>query len=480
MASRVLGLVRDRLWAGGMAGSQALDAFLSAFALPNMLRELFGDGALAAAFLPRYAQLRAADPQEAAAFAGAVVARLAVVLAVIAVVFMGMAAVVAWLGAGKAALVAVLALPMLPYLVFICLVAVLSAVVQVHRLFWVPAAMPVVLNLVLISTAWLGTEAETRVLPWAVLAAGVLQLAAMAWAVRACGAVVPLSLRAHPAEADLRSALAPVVLSSGVFQLNVFLGQQIAHAWAAAGAVACLYFANRLLQFPLALISHSVTAAAGPEVAERARLGWPASGELLRSVVGLQVFWLLPAAMGLAVVAEPLVRLIYQTGAFGEDAVGRTVAVTRLLALGLVPVAINRQLARVFHAHHDTRTPMRVTLLAVFINIVLSLALVATPLAEAGIALAGALAAGASCAAYAVVLRRRGAGAIAAWRDWLRPVCGAGLMAVVVQALLLWWPQPAGPATLDAALRLGAATALGAAAYVACTGFGFVRRRLTP
>jgi putative peptidoglycan lipid II flippase len=480
LLSRVLGLVRDRLWAGVMGGSQALDAFLVAFALPNMLRELFGDGALAQAFIPRYVQLKEKDPAEAERFAGAVLGRLTLLLAAIALLFMaGAGAVAFWSGPGsKESLVAVLALPMIPYLVFICLVAMMAGMLNGRRRFWAAAAMPAVLNVVLISTVWLSPESEARILPWAVLGAGVLQVSFMLLALRLTGGVPRFSLRSTPEERDLRRAIMPVVVSASVYQINALIGQVLAYKLLGeAGAVAYLYFGNRLLQFPLAMIGHGVTTAAYPEISSRAAQGWAAVGEGLRAATGLLSFWLLPAAVGLLVTAEPLVRAIYQTGHFTEAAVFRTVLVTQVLALALVPISLQKLLLRGFHASRDQRTPMHVSLAMVGLNFVLSVALILTPLKEAGLALATALSSFAGCATYAVLLRRRGAGTVVPLRPMLRPAFAALVMGAAVWCFLIWWPQPPGRASLYAVGRLGAAVALGGAIYLALTGIGWLRKR---
>lgn len=479
LLSRILGLVRDRLWVGAMGGSEALSGFLVAFALPNMLRELFGDGALSQAFIPRYVQMRDKDPAEAERFAGAVLGRLTVLLSLIAAVLMVICAGVAAWGVPKDVLVATLALPMIPYLVFICLVAMMAGMLNGRRRFWVPAAMPVVLNVVLISTVWLSPEAEARILPWAVLGAGVLQCGLMLLALRATGGVPRFSLRSTPEERELARAILPVVLSASVYQINALVGQILAYRLIGeAGAVVYLYAGNRLLQFPLALIGHGVTTAAYPEIASRATQGFPKLGEGLREGTKLLSFWLLPAAVGMLVTAEPLVRAIYQTGQFNDPvAIARTVLVTQMLALALVPISLQKLLLRGFHASRDQRTPMRVSLAMVALNFLCSLGLILTPLQEAGLALATAVSSFAGCITYAVLLARRGTGAVLAPTTWLRPLAAAVAMGLVVWLLLWWWPQPADRASGYALLRLGAAVALGAVVYLGLAGTAWLRRK---
>ncbi|MFM2090685.1 MAG: hypothetical protein RLZZ127_1174 [Planctomycetota bacterium] len=478
LVSRVLGLVRDRLWAGAMGGSPMLDAFLAAFQLPNLFRQLFGEGALTAAVLPRYVQLRERDPAAAEAFLGQVLARMALWLSVVAGLGMAAAAAVMWCWPSwKTGMIATLVLPMLPYLVFICISAVLGAALNARRCFWVPAAAPVILNLALISTVWLDPEAEAAWLPYAVLAAGVLTVAFHLWAVRRIGGVPAPSLERGPELQAMGPQLGSSVFSSGVYQLGAFIDTQVAYLLIASpGAVAALFFANRLLQFPMALIGHGTSTASFPELAAAAARGWDASGAVLRQGAGFMAYWLVPAAVGLLVCAEPLVRTIYQTGAFGEDAVDRTVLVTRIMALGLIPVALAKFSLRLFQAHHDARTPMRVSLATVGCNIALTLILV-WPLAEAGIALAGALAGMASYAAYVVLLRRRGAGTPVPWAALRRPLLAGVAMGAAVEGLFLAWQQPDGAGTGMAVLRLAAGVALGGLVYLPLAGLQGLRRR---
>ncbi len=478
--SRILGLVRDRLFAGAFGASPTLDAFLMAFQLPNLLRNLFGEGALSAAFVPRYVQLRDKDPAAAESFAGRVLARLALGLSLFCAVAMAIAAACIVLAPPAAALVAQLALPQLPFLIFICVAAIMGGMLNGRRRFWVPAAAPVVLNLCLIATVWMQAEDEVHVLPYAVLVAGFSQLVLHLWGLARSGGVPPFSLQGGEDVRELRRAMAPVVLATGLHQINAFLDTVIAYVCLrdeAAGAVAILYFGNRLLQFPMALIAHGVGTAAYPELASRAALGWSATGEGLRVAARLLAFFLMPAAVGLLVVAEPLVRAIYQTGSFTGDAVGRTVLVTSFYALALVPMSLAKLQVRAFHVHRDQATPVRVSIAMVALNLGLNLVLVNTALREAGLALASAISATVGCLTYAVLLRRRGAGATVDLRLMIRPALAAAAMGAVVWALLWWWPQPEGAGSLVAAGRLGVAVVVGALVYLPIAGVGWMKRR---
>lgn len=477
--SRVLGLVRDRLFAGAFGASFLLDAFMLSFQLPNLLRNLFGEGALSTAFIPRYVQLRERDPTAADAFAGRVIARLALGLSALCGVAMALAAGCVLWGPPRLVVVAHLSLPQLPFMIFICVSAIMAGVLNGRRHFFVPAFAPVVLNLCLIATVWMGPEDEVWALPYAVLAAGISQVILHGWALaRTSGGMPPAALGGSPEVTDLRRATGPVVFSSGIYQLNALSDTVIAYALlgaAAEGAVAILYFGNRLLQFPMALIAHGVGTAAYPELARRAGEGWRATGEGLRQATRLLAFFLLPASVGLFVAAEPLVRTIYQTGLFGEEAIARTVLVTRMLALALLPISLGKLQSRCFHAHRDQRTPMRLGLAQVALNLALNLILVRTPLREAGLALATAVSSLLGTVVSAVILSRRGAGSPLPV-GLLRPLSASAAMGVAVWLVLRAWPQPTGAGSGHAALRLGAVVGIGAGVYLALAGIGWLRR----
>lgn len=477
LGSRVLGLLRDRFLAGAFGASLLLDAFLLAFALPNLLRNLFGEGALSAAFLPRYVQQRDADPAAADRFAGLVIARLAVLLSAVAAVGMLAAGLCTVLGSPGVALVAALSLPQLPYLVFICCCAIMAGTLHGRRHFALPAAAPVLLNIVLIAAILIWRD--IRVLPYAVLGVGLIQTAVHLIALAATGGVPPVRLRATPALREMRGAMLPVLLASGVYQFNALLDSVLAFALVPAlGAVAVLYFGNRLFQFPLALCGHGVGTALGPDLASAAGRGWVASGVVLREGSGLLLAILLPASVGLVLVAEDLAATIYQHADFDRTATARTALVTRMFALGLVPVALAKLFVRLCHAHREERTPLRIGLATVAGNLGLNLILVHTPLREAGLALASSLSAWASAVAYAVVAHRRGAGGPVAWRSLAWPLVATALMGVVVWAILHFWPGTGtGTGFAWHATRLTVAVVVGGGLYGLLAGVGIVRRR---
>ena len=414
LISRVLGLIRDRLMGAFFGASLILDAFYVAFALPNMMRNLFGEGALSSAFIPRYSQLREQDPEQAEAFAGLVLTHLAVFLSGLAAIGMLVcASLMLWSEQSKIILVAVLAFAQLPYLVFICVSAIMAGVLNTRKHFAIPAAAPIILNVCMIGTVvfW----HDVYLLPYAIFCTGVLQLFMHALALRFIGGVPACTWKSTESFSDMKKALLPTIIAASVFQVNAFLDAIIAYKFLddATGAVVILYFANRLLQFPLALIAHGVGTAAYPEMSRVALQGYTATGLLLRNVNRLLMALVMPAAVGLYLVAEPLTRCIYQAGAFGDESVMRVVAVTHIYAFGLIPIALSKILVRSFHAHRNQKTPMYIAIMGVLVNLSLNIVLVIyTDLDERGLALASVVSSFLMCALYVGILVRKGTGII--------------------------------------------------------------------
>ena len=464
LLSRILGLLRDRFLAMIFGASAVLDAFLVAFALPNMLRNLFGEGALASAFVPRFVQQQSKDPAAARQFSGLVMTRLAGLLAMLSGLGMVTSAILLWSGVtGDTALVLALAIPQLPYMIFICVAAMMAGVLQAHQRFMVPAASPVLLNVVMITAIFIWRD--VWVLPYAILTAGMAQCAFHCWGLWRCGAIPQIAWQQTPELRELRRSLIPILFASGVYQINTLLDSIIA-LWLvpAAGAVTVLYFANRLLQFPMALVTHAIGTALYPDLARGAEQGWAHTGNSLRQAGAIQAALLLPAAVGLMICAEPLVQLIYLTGAFDEAATQRCVLATQLFSIGLVPVGANKLFTRACHAHRDQTSPWRISLIAVGLNLTLNIALVLTPLAEAGLALASALSAIITMLMYTWLLRRRGAHC---WQlaAWIRPSIGCALMAAVVYVWLHQVMPNQGEGGWSAAIRLGSAVVMGILVY---------------
>ena len=311
---------------------------------------------------------------------------------------------------------------MLPYVVLICAAALTMAVLNATGHFAAPAAAPILLNVTLIAAVvivcvWprpLGDDPASRVyaLALAVLAGGVLQLAIQWPVMRARGIRLRVRWANATSDPDVRRigrALGPVVIGLAVFQINVLVDRLIA-LWLVPhdGAVSVLFLGNRLIQFPLAIFGIALATVALPklsslEVDGRGR----EARRLLARTLEQAMFVIGPAAVGLAILAQPAVQLMFGYGQFAADpeALSRAARVVQLYSVGLVAFGAVTILSRAFYAKGDTKTPMKIGLAAVGLNLALNLALVG-PLQEAGLALASSLAAFAQMGLLTVFLWR--------------------------------------------------------------------------
>ncbi|MFW5772889.1 MAG: murein biosynthesis integral membrane protein MurJ [Phototrophicaceae bacterium] len=412
--SRVLGLARDVLLAAFFFGP-LLDAFLLAFTVPNLFRRLFGEGALSAAFVPVMVERVEEDRREetdgrlprASALASAVLSFLTASLGVIAAAGIAIFLLLSVIGVfdETGILTARLLAVMLPYMVLICAAALLMGALNSLGHFAAPAAAPPLLNIILIGAivvlaVWprpLGDEQSTWVygLALAVLVGGAAQLLLQVPFLLRRG--VRLYPRWAPRDEPVRRvgrALGPVVLGLAVFQVNVLFDRLIA-MWLVPedGAVSVLFLGNRLVQLPLALFAVALGTVALPHLSGLVARGkHRAAQDGLARLLQLLFFMVAPAGVGLALISEPLVQLLFGHGELGNTfgAVDRAARVVQYYSMGLAGFSGVILLSRAFYAKGDTVTPMRIALLAVAANLILNLILVHF-LAESGLALASSL-----------------------------------------------------------------------------------------
>lgn len=470
LLSRILGLVRDVGFAYVFGTTGGWDAFVIAFAVPNMFRRLFGEGALTSAFLPPFVgRLTQHGPEAASGLLRAVMGWLVLFLGggtVLAVAGLFVAEGV-YAGDGKAGLVLSTLRITLPYALLICTTAVYSAALNGARHFAGPAVAPVVMNLVLIGATFLALEFEVgedrlRLLAVAVLVAGVLQM----------GIQVPLLLRRDLSPVpgwrwkqaglgEVMRAFLPTVAGLAVVQANEVLDNIIAEVFVPGdGAVAALYYGNRLHQFPIALIGFSLATAAFPALsaaaAKKQMAEYRASiGQGLR----LAFFLAIPAAVGLGALSPEIVDVLFERGRFDDQATRRTALVVFFYCFGIPFYAANMTVTRAFYSLRDVRTPLRVSLITVVLNVGLNLALV-RPMGESGLALATSVTGLVNFALLFGALRKKEP---LEYGEWLPTAAAAGALGGGMLAGLLAfktvWPAPEGTRAL--ALWLAAACAGG-------------------
>ncbi|MAO20744.1 MAG: murein biosynthesis integral membrane protein MurJ [Phycisphaerae bacterium] len=408
LVSRVLGLVRDvvtvRVFGDTFVGS----AFAAAFAVPNMFRRLFGEGALSAAFLPEYTRLADGDPEKADAFASLTIGLLALVTGVLTLLIeLGLLAVVLYSADDpERAYSLKLVMVMLPFMPVICVAAILGGMLQSHGRFGPWAAAPILLNLCIIASAVPyffveGASAAAWAYPVGIAAvvSAVLQVAWSLWALRGTVRWTTGVSQARREAKLMLLRMIPVLIGLGTLQLNSFADTLIAMYpnWVGdtvfgydypldASSNAILFYAQRLYQFPLGVFGIAVATAAFPALS-RVAGDSVRFGEMLTRGLRLSLFIGVPASVGLLLVGEALIRVLYSGGGdgFSEAGVSRASAVLAGYALAVWAYSLNQLLTRAFYARGDTRTPMTVALGMVGVNICLNLVLIWW-LREAGLA----------------------------------------------------------------------------------------------
>lgn len=417
--SRVLGFAREVLTAAFLGAGPVADAFVVALRLPNLFRSLFAEGAFSAAFVPLFAGRAARDGREAArifaedALAFLLAALLVLVVAaelampwVVRAIAPGFAA-----DAGRFALAVDLTRITFPYLAFISLVALYGGVLNALDRFAAQASAPIILNLSLIAALLLFADrfaTPGHALAWGVAVAGVLQFLWLAAAAARAG--IPLGLprpRLTPDTRRLLRLMAPGVVGAGITQINLLVATMLA-SLLPAGSIAHLYYADRLNQLPLGIVGIAVATVVLPQLARELRSAAPDIAHRTHGQgMALALVVTLPAALALAVLAQPIVRTLYERGQFGAEDTAATGAALVAYAAGLPAFVLGRVAVVGFFAREDTRTPVRIAALSFLVNAGLTLFLMG-PLGHVGVALATTIAGWLSLGVMLLVLGRRG------------------------------------------------------------------------
>ncbi len=401
--SRILGFIRDLLIARLFGTGVQAQAFVVAFRLPNLFRDLVAEGAMTTAVVPVLSAYRATKSQEEFwQLAQASAVRVLVIVTGLGILgVIGAPWLVRLIAPGfvsdpaKFALTVQLTRWCFPFITLVGLWAFFCGLLNSLNHFTIAALGPAVLNLLMIAgCVWLVPRMDPPVLGiiWAVLVGGVMQLVMQVPQVFRLGFRWRWRWR-HDGSSQMIRLLAPRLVGAAVYQVELLVMTILASigALAGEGAVAALYFANRLVQLPLALFATASAQASLPVLSERAAMNDLA---LFRSttlrVLRMVMFESLPAAVGLIVMAGPIVQACFQRGAFTAEATRMTAQTLQFSAIGLLAYAASRVLAGAFYALHDTRTPVRFVAQALAVNVVLALILV-HPLRVGGLALATAL-----------------------------------------------------------------------------------------
>lgn len=417
--SRIFGFVRDMVVAHAFGAGSAADAFFVAFKIPNFLRRLFAEGAFSQAFVPvlsEYKTQRA--PDEVKVFLDRVTGSLAAVLGLMTALGIVAAPVIITVFApgfaaheDKFALTVEMFRLTFPYLLFISLTALAGGVLNTYGRFAVPAFTPVFLNLSLIgATLWLAPRMQQPVtaLAWGVFIAGAVQLVfQFPFLLRLRFLPWPRINFGDPGVRKIMKLMGPAIFGASVTQISLMIDTIIA-SFLATGSVSWLYYSDRLVEFPLGVFSIAFATVILPSLSQKHAQG---SHEQFSATLDWALRWVVliatPAAVGLAILAEPLLCALFQYGEFSEHDVVMAGRSLTAYAFGLLGFSLVKVLAPGYFARQDTRTPVRIGVIAICANIVFNLFLV-FPLKHAGVALSTSLAAFLNAALLYRGLRMKG------------------------------------------------------------------------
>jgi len=372
LLSRVTGLLRDVVMASIFPKGMT-DAFTVAFTIPNVFRYLLAEGALSISFIPVYTEYRKKHAEEVERFVHATFTVTACVVAGVVTVGVLAAPALVTLFAGGFAddpgrfdNAVNLTRILFPYLLFVSLMALSMGVLNTLGHFVMPAAAPIFWNVISVAAGlgapFLGSALGVEpiyILAWGVLFGGVVQFAVQVPPMRARGVRFRWNPQfRHPGVIKMARLMLPALFGLAVYQLNVLLSRLFA-SFLETGALSSLYYSQRLIEFPMGVFAVAIATASMPTLSAHA-----SDGDLeklkttLRSSLELTFFVVLPSAVGLAVMAEPLVAMLFQRGEFGHDMTRITALTLMAFTLGVPSAGLVRNLVPAYYATSDSRTPV--------------------------------------------------------------------------------------------------------------------------
>lgn len=422
LISRILGFVRDQLIAFTLGTGPIAEAFFVAQRFPNLFRALFAEGAFNNAFVPLFAKrIEGEGGEKARTFAIEVFSVLtAWLLAFSAIAMIAMPLLIYVIAPGfsgdaaKFGLAVDLTRICFPYLLFMSLTALQSGVLNSLNRFTAAAAAPILLNLVMIASngvAWLlgtGNSAATGyIFAWGIFMAGIAQYMLLAVACRRAGmALWPKIPRLTPDVKRVIGLSVPGIVSGGIMQINLVIATMIATT--IDGAVAYLYYADRLYQLPLGVIGVAIGVVLLPDLSRKLRAGNEAGAlHSQNRALELSLFLTLPSAFALMAIPGPILHTVFEHGAFTRADTLAVAPAVLAFAAGLPAFSMTKVFQPGFYAREDTKTPMRFAIISVVVNVTASL-LLSLWLGHVGIALATTIAAWVNAGLLGITLSRRG------------------------------------------------------------------------
>ena len=485
LVSRLLGLVREQVFAALLGAGYHSDAFRIGFRIPNLLRDLFAEGALSAAFLPTYARTRKEGGQEAGfRLANGILSFLAVVLGVVVLLAIALAwPIVATIAPGfddapgKAELTVRLTRVMMPFLPLVSFAAVAMGMLNAEGRFGIPALSPALFNVVTIAWAvvlWrMGLGPDQIVLGWALgtLAGGLAQFLIQVPSLRRLGwRFRPLWAPGDPGLRQVGRLMAPATVGLAAVQVNIFVSSIFASQ--EPGAVSWLDYAFRLLYLPIGLFGVAVGTIATAGLARRAaEADFEGLRRTLRQSLSMLAYLTIPASVGLMALGVPVVRLLYERGRFTAADTQQTALALVLYSIGLIGYTGVKVLAPAFYALGTPRVPLAASALAVVTNLAV-IFLGHGALGFRAIALGTALGSLLNAGWLLVVFQRRLGGLLGQglFRGILRMAAAAAVMGVLARLAAGALESALGTSGLAAQLATGLLpVAAGAVLYFALT-----------
>ena len=483
LLSRILGFVRDFVIARTFGAGMATDAFFVAFRLPNLLRRLFAEGACSQAFVPILAEYKnQRGATETLRLVDHVATLLFLALVVVTALGIALTPVLIYVTApgfaaesNKFALTIELTRIAFPYILFMSLVALAGGVLNTWGRFALPAFTPVLLNLSFIAMALLASpwfHPPVLALAWAVFLGGVLQLAVQLPALAKIGMLPRFSLALDdPAVRRILKLMAPAVLGVSVSQISLIINTIFA-SFLPSGSISWLYYADRMMEFPAALLGVALGTVLLPSLSKFHADEKPAEfSSLLDWGLRMTLMLTLPAALALALLAVPLLATLFQHGAFGASDVLQTRSALVAYSLGLCGLILVKVLAPGFYARQNIRTPVKIALVTLAATQLMNFIFIGW-LKHAGLALAIGLA---SCLNAALLFRGlRKNGSYMPQPGW--SVFGSKIaLALAALGATLWFGMGTEAAwlhmaSLHRALQLAALVAGGAVVYFGTLG----------
>ncbi len=400
--SRIFGMFRELFVAATFGTGPHADAVNVAFKLPNLFRRIFGEGALGSIFVPMFTEKLTHSPVMAERFASKVFFFLTLLLVILTGVmqyFMPELMVVLAPGFNaskeKFDLTVLLCRITMPYLVFISLVALVGGMLNSVGRFAAFAASPVIMSSIIIGGTVLMDEhmPNTSAIAWSIVLAGVLQLFFMIISMYKNGLRLRKPVMAHndPDIKKLLKLMVPATISNGVAQLSLFVSQSIASF--IPGAVSILSYADRIYQVPMSIIGTTFGTILLPTLSKLYKSGDLENAKKTQDeAIKIGLLMSFPCAVAIIVLAVPIIKLIYQHGAFTADDTIRTADAIAAYCIGLPAFILSKIFMPIFYANQDAKTPMKITIYTIIVNIILNIVFM-YPLAHVGIALGTSVAA---------------------------------------------------------------------------------------